>query len=256
MTGTTPLLQVRGASKHFAGLRAVDDVSFDVRRGELVGLIGPNGAGKTTLFNLIAGALPLTAGEVLLDGHRISGLSTMHVAAAGLARTYQNLRVFPDVTVFDNASVGAAGRVGVSLVDALLPWRGRRRDREIAETTHAVLARFGLTELAWQPAGNLAYGQKKLLELARALALAPQLLLLDEPAAGLNAIETVALADRLRQLKDEGLTMLLVEHDMPMVMRICDRIVVVESGRKIADDVPARIRQDPAVRVAYLGDAA
>jgi branched-chain amino acid transport system ATP-binding protein len=250
------LLQVDGLAKHFQGLRAVDDVSFDVRRGELVGLIGPNGAGKSTLFNCIAGAIPRTAGKVAFDGRQIAGFDPSRIARLGIARTYQNLRIFPDITVFDNVSAGAIGRIGISLLGALIPQLGRKRDDAIAEATLAALERFDLLEYADQPAGNLAYGQKKHLEIARALSLQPTLLLLDEPAAGLNDSETTELAGRLRALRDAGLTILLVEHDMPMVMRICDRIVVLDSGRKIAEGVPAAIRADAAVRAAYLGDEA
>ena len=250
------LLQVDGLAKHFQGLRAVDDVSFDVRRGELVGLIGPNGAGKSTLFNCIAGAIPRTAGKVAFDGRQIAGFDPSRIARLGIARTYQNLRIFPDITVFDNVSAGAIGRIGISLFGSLIPRLGRRRDEAIAAATLAALQRFDLLEYADQPAGNLAYGQKKHLEIARALSLQPTLLLLDEPAAGLNDTETAELAERLRALRDGGLTILLVEHDMPMVMRICDRIVVLDSGRKIAEGVPAAIRADAAVRAAYLGDEA
>ncbi len=249
------ILRVENVSRHFQGLRAVDDVSFSIARGELVGLIGPNGAGKTTLFNVIAGALPATAGSVLFEDRTLAGCDSADIARRGIARTYQNLRVFPDITVFDNVSVGAAGRHGISLASALLPGLSRKRDAAIAADTIAALDRFGLAGAADQLAGNLAYGQKKLLEIARALALGPKLLLLDEPAAGLNANETAALADLVRGLAAGGLTILLVEHDMPMVMRICDRIVVLESGRKIADAAPAAIRGDAAVRAAYLGDA-
>jgi branched-chain amino acid transport system ATP-binding protein len=250
----TPLLRVSGLAKHFQGLRAVDDVSFDVRRGELLGLIGPNGAGKSTLFNCIAGAIERTSGEVAFDGRSISGLHPGRIARLGIARTYQNLRIFPDITVFDNVSAGAIGRIGASLLGALVPPLGRRRDEAIAEATLDALERFDLAAFADQPAGNLAYGQKKLLEIARALSLQPTVLLLDEPAAGLNEAETIELSGRLRRLRDDGLTILLVEHDMPMVMRICDRIVVLESGRKIAEGVPSAIRADAAVRAAYLGD--
>ena len=249
-----PLLRVEGLSKHFQGLRAVDDVSFDVAAGELVGLIGPNGAGKSTLFNCVAGAIPRTAGRVAFGGRPIEGLDPARIARLGIARTYQNLRVFADITVFDNVSAGAIGRHGTSLLGTLVPALGRRRDEAIARGTLAALERFGLAEHADAPAGNLAYGQKKLLEIARALALEPTLLLLDEPAAGLNDTETAELATRLRALRDGGLTILLVEHDMPMVMRICDRIVVLDSGRKIAEGAPAAIRADAAVRAAYLGD--
>ena len=248
------LLKVDRLSKHFQGLRAVDDVSFEIRPGELVGLIGPNGAGKTTLFNCVAGALRPTSGTVGFDGATVTGMDPARIARLGLARTYQNLRIFPDITVFDNVSAGAIGRHGTSLASALLPWTARHRDDAIAEATLAALDRFGLLRHADEPAGNLAYGQKKLLEIARALALAPKLLLLDEPAAGLNNSETAELADRIAGLRAEGLTILLVEHDMPMVMRVCERIVVIDSGSKIADAAPAQIRDDPAVRAAYLGD--
>jgi len=249
------LLAVAGLVKRFAGLRAVDDVHFTVARGELVGLIGPNGAGKTTLFNCIAGALPPSAGQVRFLDRDITGLDPTAIAGLGMARTYQNLRVFSDITVFDNVSVGALGRHGVSLAGALLPWLGRARDERIAEATLHWLRRFDLLEYADQPAGNLAYGQKKLLEIARACALEPQLLLLDEPAAGLNEQETADLCERLQALRADGLTILLVEHDMPMVMRLCDRIVVLETGRKIADAIPSAVRADPAVQTAYLGVA-
>ncbi|MDZ4729663.1 MAG: ABC transporter ATP-binding protein [Xanthomonadales bacterium] len=249
------LLDVVELVKQFAGLRAVDDVSFTVARGELVGLIGPNGAGKTTLFNCIAGALRPTSGRVHLLGRDITGLDPVDIARLGLARTYQNLRVFSDITVFDNVSVGAVGCHGVSLTATLLPWLSRARDERIAEATLEALRRFDLLDQADQPAGNLAYGEKKLLEIARACALEPQLLLLDEPAAGLNEGETADLCERLLALRAGGLTILLVEHDMPMVMRLCDRIVVLETGQKIADDTPAAVRADPAVQAAYLGTA-
>ncbi len=248
------LLEVDGLSKHFAGLRAVDDVSFRVAPGELLGLIGPNGAGKTTLFNCIAGALAPTAGRVAFDGHPIAGVDPTRIARVGLARTYQNLRVFPDITVFDNISAGAIGRLGTSLWDTLLPWRGRHRDEAIAAATLEALAAFDLLAYADLPAGNLSYGQKKSLEIARALSLHPKLLMLDEPAAGLNHTETAELAERIVALRARGLTIVLVEHDMPMVMRICDRIIVLDSGRLIGDGTPAAIRQDPQVRAAYLGN--
>ncbi len=255
MTQSEEILRLDGLGKSFLGLRAVDQVSISVRRGELVGLIGPNGAGKTTLFNMIAGALEPSDGRVHFKGQDITRLSPDRIAKAGIARTYQNLRVFPDITVFDNVSVGAVGRFGVSLTKALFPFFYRQHNVRIAEATITALEHLNLAHTADLLAGNLAYGQKKMLEIARAIALAPDLLLLDEPAAGLNTSETDELAVLLRDLSSKGLTILLVEHDMPMVMRVCDRIVVLDSGQKIADDVPSKIRIDKAVRAAYLGDA-
>ena len=249
------LLSIKNVGKTFGGLNALRGVSFEMQQGEIVRIMGANGAGKTTLFNCVAGALPPTAGKIRFEGRQVSGLDPARIARLGIARTYQNLRVFPDITVFDNVSVGAIGRVGTSIFDPFLPGPGRRRQEAIAETSLDALQRMRLLDMADQPAGNLAYGQKKLLEIARALALKPKLLLLDEPAAGLNATETGELAERIQTLRAEGLTILLVEHDMPMVMRVCSRIVVLETGRKIADGDPAGIRADPAVRAAYLGDA-
>jgi branched-chain amino acid transport system ATP-binding protein len=248
------LLQVSGLSKHFAGLKAVSEVSFNVSKGELVGLIGPNGAGKTTLFNCVAGAFAPTAGSVRFDGQEIAGLESSRIARRGLARTYQNLRVFSDMTVFDNVSTGAIGRFGTSVWTALMPGLGKHREEEIAEATLEALRMFDLVEFADQPAGNLSYGQKKNLEMARAMSLKPKLLMLDEPAAGLNDTETAELAERVMSLRDSGLTIMLVEHDMPMVMRVCERIVVLETGKLIANADPASIRKDKAVRAAYLGE--
>ncbi|MFT3778655.1 MAG: ABC transporter ATP-binding protein [Ottowia sp.] len=248
------LLQVSGLSKHFAGLKAVSEVSFSVEKGEIVGLIGPNGAGKTTLFNCVAGAFAPTAGSIKFDGQEIAGLESSRIARRGLARTYQNLRVFSDMTVFDNVSTGAIGRIGTSLWSALAPGLSKHKEEQIAEATLEALRTFDLIEFADQPAGNLSYGQKKNLEMARAMSLKPKLLMLDEPAAGLNDTETAQLAERVMALRDSGLTIMLVEHDMPMVMRVCERIVVLETGKLIANGDPASIRNDKAVRAAYLGE--
>jgi len=245
------LLAVEGATRRFGGLLAVDDVSATVERGELVGLIGPNGAGKTTLFNLISGFTPLSAGSIRFKDRRIDGMKAWRIARLGIGRTFQNLRVFPNMSVFDNVSVGAIGSAGIDPLHALIP--GRARARQISERAWEALGRVGLQGQAGELAANLSYGRRKYLEIARALALGPDLLILDEPAAGLNESETRELAAFIRDLHAGGLTVLLVEHDMTLVMGICERVVVLATGRKIADAPPDVVRRDPAVLEAYLG---
>ncbi|MFL6698777.1 MAG: ABC transporter permease subunit [Vitreoscilla sp.] len=246
------VLSVRAARKQFGGLVAVNDVSFDVRAGEIVGLIGPNGAGKSTLFNLITGVLPLTAGQVEYRGARVSGRTSRAIARLGLSRTFQHVRMIPDMSVLENVALGAHKRGGAGVLRAMLRLDRRDEHRLLAEAWRQ-LQRIGMTELANEPAGNLALGQQRLMEIARALCTDPALLLLDEPAAGLRLKEKQALAEVLSQLRAEGMSLLLVEHDMEFVMTLTDRIVVVEFGTKLTEGTPDAVRQDPKVRAAYLG---
>jgi branched-chain amino acid transport system ATP-binding protein len=247
----TPLLATRGLSRIFGGLTAVDEVDVEIHAGELVGLIGPNGAGKTTYFNLISGFTPPSAGEVHFDGQRIDGMKPWRIARLGIGRTFQNLRIFPNMTVFDNVSVGALGRMGHAMWKPLAG--GRAWADEISRTTWEALDQVGLAQFGNDLAANLSYGKRKYLEIARALATRPRLLVLDEPAAGMNDTETAELAAFVRKLHADGLTVLLVEHDMGFVMSTCQRVLVLAAGRKIADADPAAVRADPVVLEAYLG---
>ena len=246
------VLSVRQARKQFGGLLAVNDVSFDVRAGEIVGLIGPNGAGKSTLFNLITGVLPLTGGEVHYRGERVSGLASRAIARRGMSRTFQHVRMIPDMSVLENVALGAHRRGSAGVLRAMLRLDRRDEHRLLAEAWKQ-LDRIGMAALADEPAGNLALGQQRLMEIARALCTDPALLLLDEPAAGLRLKEKQALGEVLSQLRVEGMSLLLVEHDMDFVMTLTDRIVVVEFGTKLTEGTPGQVREDPAVRAAYLG---
>jgi branched-chain amino acid transport system permease protein len=246
------MLEVDQIRKAFGGLVAVNDVSFELRSGQIMGLIGPNGAGKSTVFNLITGVLALTAGAVRYRGETISALSSRQIARRGISRSFQHVKMIPDMTVLENVALGAhlRGRAGALAAMARLD---RREERRLLGEAARQLQRVGMGGQMHELAGNLAMGPQRLLEIARALCSDPALLLLDEPAAGLRHKEKQALAAVLRQLRGEGMSILLVEHDMDLVMQVCDRMVVMEFGTRLMEGTPQEVQQSPAVRAAYLG---
>ncbi|HWI81008.1 MAG TPA: branched-chain amino acid ABC transporter ATP-binding protein/permease [Ramlibacter sp.] len=247
-----PVLQVRALRKAFGGLVAVNDVSFEIRAAEIVGLIGPNGAGKTTTFHMISGVLARTAGEVRFRGRSVGGMRSRDIARLGLARTFQHVRMVPDMTVLENVALGAHARGRKGVLGAMLRL-DRAEERTLFREAQRQLERIGMGAHLHEAAGNLAMGQQRLLEIARALCADPALLMLDEPAAGLRHQEKRALAQVLRQLQAEGLTILLVEHDMDLVMEVCNRLVVMEFGTLLMQGTPGEVQRSPAVRAAYLG---
>jgi branched-chain amino acid transport system ATP-binding protein len=247
-------LEIRELSRSFGGLKAVNGVSFTVRTGSIKSVIGPNGAGKTTLFNLISGMLPCDSGIILQNGQEITGLQPHRIAKLGISRTFQTTKLFSRMTVLENVMVGRHSRTKAGLLSGVLnlPWTWKE-EREIRERSLGLLDTLGLTDAAEEPASNLPFGKQRLLEIARALATEPSLLLLDEPAAGLNIYETREMADIVLKIRGWGITVLLVEHDMSLVMDISDEIVVLNYGRKVAEGEPAQIQRDPEVIRIYLG---
>ncbi|NJC88635.1 MAG: ABC transporter ATP-binding protein [Desulfuromonas sp.] len=249
------MLDIHGITCVFGGLTALDDVSFSARSGEITGVIGPNGAGKTTLLNIITGIYTRTAGRITLDGRDISGLPPERLTRLGLVRTFQNIELFGKMSVLENVMVGlhTRSRSGFLACACKLPHH-LREERRIREQALELLEFVGIVDLAGTAAANLPFGKGRLLEIARALAVQPRIMLMDEPAAGLNSRETWQLGDLIRKIRETGVTVVLVEHDMELVMDICDAIVVLNLGKKLAEGTPRQIQENPEVIAAYLGD--
>ncbi|MCM2263911.1 MAG: ABC transporter ATP-binding protein [Desulfuromonadales bacterium] len=249
------MLDIHGITCVFGGLTALDDVSFSARAGEITGVIGPNGAGKTTLFNIITGIYTRSAGRITLEGSDISGLPPERLTRLGLVRTFQNIELFGKMSVLENVMVGlhTRSRSGFIACAFKLP-QHLREERRIREQAQELLEFVGIADLADMAAANLPFGKGRMLEIARALAVQPRIMLMDEPAAGLNSRETWQLGDLIRKIRETGVTVVLVEHDMELVMDICDTIVVLNLGRKLAEGTPRQIQENPEVIAAYLGD--
>lgn len=252
----TVLLESRGISKYFGGLKAVDNVDMQIREGDIFGIIGPNGAGKTTFFNMCTGIFVPTKGKIFFCGEDITAMNAALVAKKRIARTFQNLQIFKFMTVLENVKIGCHIKTRTNLLDAILHTKTYRRDEEYTtEKSMEILRRIGLEKSCDVFAGNLSYGMQRKVEIARALALDPKILLLDEPAAGMNPLETNGLMDFIKALNADGYTIAVIEHDMRFIMNSCNRILVLNFGHKIIEGTPDEVRNNVEVQTAYFGKA-